>query len=71
MRWTNRSPDRYRPLRDVDNVSGGACQLRFGSPHSGALHGVYTDGSVHAIEYDIDMLVWEYLGVRNDGETVN
>ncbi len=73
LRWTNRE-DRYQPLADTDRVNGAlvpACQLRFGSAHAGGLNAVYCDGSVHTIEYAVDPIVWEYLGVRNDGEVTN
>ncbi|MBN1855012.1 MAG: DUF1559 domain-containing protein [Pirellulales bacterium] len=73
IRWTHRDTD-YLPLRDTDYINHSlvnACQVRFGSAHSGVVHGVYCDGSVHAIEYEIDPIVWEYLGVRNDGQATN
>ena len=73
VRWTNRDPF-YLPMADTDYENNGlipSCQVRFGSAHSGALQGVYCDGSVHSIDYSIDPIVWEYLGVRNDGEVTN
>ncbi|MBN1855011.1 MAG: DUF1559 domain-containing protein [Pirellulales bacterium] len=65
VRWTNRK-SAYLPLPDTASTE--ACTVRFGSPHAGSLHAVYCDGSVHAIEYSIDPLVWECLGVRHDGQ---
>jgi prepilin-type N-terminal cleavage/methylation domain-containing protein len=71
IRWTNRQR-RYQPVSDTDRAAyaaEGACTVRFGSPHTSGLHAVYADGSVHAIEYGIDALAWEFLGDRNDGQS--
>jgi prepilin-type N-terminal cleavage/methylation domain-containing protein len=43
----------------------------FGSPHAGAWHAVFCDGSVHSISYDIDYMVHGRLGGRNDGKSVD
>jgi prepilin-type N-terminal cleavage/methylation domain-containing protein/prepilin-type processing-associated H-X9-DG protein len=37
----------------------------FGSAHSSGINGVFADGSVHQISYDIDVLVFNALGSRN------
>jgi prepilin-type N-terminal cleavage/methylation domain-containing protein len=68
IRWTNRRPN-YLPANDrnADDV----CSVRFGSAHTAGLHAVYADGSVHAIEFGVDPLVWEFLGDRNDGESTS
>jgi hypothetical protein len=71
IRWTNRR-SRYLPVMDTDRAAfatDGACTVRFGSPHTSGLQAAYADGSVHAIGYDIDPLVWEFLGDRNDGQS--
>ncbi|WP_425395112.1 DUF1559 domain-containing protein [Aeoliella sp.] len=63
IRWTNRRGDTVpQPDTGADDV----CSVRFGSAHAGGLQGVYCDGSVHSIEYDIDLLVWERLGSTTD-----
>jgi len=41
---------------------------RFGSAHTGGLHVAYCDGSVHLVDYDIDVRVWYVQGGRNDEE---
>jgi len=38
----------------------------FGSAHSGSLNVAFCDGSVQSIEYDIDPLVWNGYGGRED-----
>jgi prepilin-type N-terminal cleavage/methylation domain-containing protein/prepilin-type processing-associated H-X9-DG protein len=40
----------------------------FGSAHSSGINGVFADGSVHQISYDIDVLVFNALGTRNGDE---
>jgi prepilin-type processing-associated H-X9-DG protein len=41
-----------------------------GSAHSSGMHCVFADGSVHTINYDIDVFVFNALGTRNGEETV-
>jgi prepilin-type N-terminal cleavage/methylation domain-containing protein/prepilin-type processing-associated H-X9-DG protein len=45
--------------------------LNFGSAHAGAFNCTFVDGSVHAIRYEIDPLVFDYLGDRRDGEAID
>lgn len=45
--------------------------FHFGSAHPAGINAAYADGSVHAINYDIDVLVFNALGTRNGDETVN
>jgi prepilin-type processing-associated H-X9-DG protein len=40
----------------------------FGSAHSGGMQISMADGSVHTIPYEIDLIVFRRLGVRNDGQ---
>ena len=42
----------------------------FGSAHSGATQFVFCDGSVHSIRYEVDPIIFRYLGNRNDGQQV-
>jgi prepilin-type processing-associated H-X9-DG protein len=60
------------PLRDTaprpeerKYVNGG--DHSFGSAHNGAVNVAHADGSVHAIEFEIDPIVWEQAGNRQDG----
>jgi hypothetical protein len=43
----------------------------FGSPHRAGCHFAMCDGSVHLINYDIDLETHRRLGNRRDGKTVN
>ena len=43
----------------------------FGSAHPSGVNAVFGDGSVHAISYDIDPLVFNLLGNSADGEVVS
>jgi hypothetical protein len=45
---------------------GDACGLNFGSIHS-ELMVVFCDGSVHAISFDVDKMVWAAVCSMNDG----
>ncbi|MBN2217353.1 MAG: DUF1559 domain-containing protein [Pirellulales bacterium] len=73
--WTDGwDPDTMRstafaPMRDNDDVNNIA--YRFGSPHAGAFHAVFADGSVHSIDYEIDLYVFNYLGDMMDGQTIS
>ena len=40
---------------------------RMGSAHSGGVNLVYVDGSVHAVDFSVDALVWNGLADRHDG----
>lgn len=45
--------------------------VNFGSAHPGGINAVFADGSVHLINYDIDNLLFDRLGDREDGEIVD
>ena len=73
-RYNQMELDRLLPLQDADlgnpNVvkeTGDCCTHRFGSAHPGAFHMTMCDGSVHAVPYSIDPLVYDKLGNREDG----
>lgn len=54
------------PVGGVYNV------LQFGSPHTGGINAVFADGSVHVVNFDVDVIVFNSLGTRNGlalGET--
>jgi prepilin-type processing-associated H-X9-DG protein len=44
---------------------GYADTQRFGSAHTGGLSMLYCDGSVHFINYDVDLANWQPMGNRN------
>src|SRR5262245_48908953 len=39
--------------------------IHFGGPHPGGMQSVFADGSVHTINFDIDVVVFNALGSRN------
>jgi prepilin-type N-terminal cleavage/methylation domain-containing protein len=43
----------------------------FGSSHKDGMHVSMGDASVHTITYDIDVIVFQRLGIRNDGRVVD
>jgi type II secretory pathway pseudopilin PulG len=45
--------------------------FHFGSAHTSGINGVYADGSVHMISYDIDVVVFNALGTRNGEEVLD
>jgi prepilin-type N-terminal cleavage/methylation domain-containing protein/prepilin-type processing-associated H-X9-DG protein len=45
--------------------------IHFGSPHPGGINAVFADGSVHSINYDIDVTVFNALGSRNGNENAS
>ena len=42
----------------------------FGSPHSNGFNCVFCDASVHSIDYEIDLTVYQNIGNRADGGSV-
>jgi prepilin-type processing-associated H-X9-DG protein len=62
----------YTPRPDeYGNPSVENCVVRFGGPHNSVFNGVYCDGSVRAISFDIDPMEWELACVRNDEGSIN
>jgi prepilin-type N-terminal cleavage/methylation domain-containing protein len=59
------------PKPEKDNESDGFVSNhheRFGSAHPGSMHLAMCDGSVQAIDYDIEQKVWGTYGSRDDGK---
>jgi prepilin-type processing-associated H-X9-DG protein len=54
------------PRQDTDEV--GTWERFFGSAHAGSMNMALCDGSVQTIDYDIDPLVWNGYGSREDGK---
>lgn len=70
VRWPSKNK---MPLRDSDHLdraylAGGDESM--GGPHPGGLNTVYVDGSVHAIQFDVDPLVYDAIGDRADGTAI-
>lgn len=56
----------YQPQQDSMNGTFTGC-FAFGSAHPGSLNMAFCDGSVQAINYDIDMQVHRQQANRLDG----
>jgi prepilin-type N-terminal cleavage/methylation domain-containing protein len=69
MRYTGIAPD-----VDINSSTpgnpGGAIGYHFGSAHTSAMHGVFADGRVTSISYDINVVVFNSMGNRKDGMTI-
>ena len=78
VRWPNGKIEDGKPGGNLplsDSVYGVNAQTyapggvqSMGGPHTGGVNLVYTDGSVHAVEFGVDALVWNSLADRQDGE---
>jgi len=56
---------------DEEAIDGASTGYRFGSAHSAGMNAGFADGSVHFINYDIDRLVFNFLGHRADGQNID
>jgi prepilin-type processing-associated H-X9-DG protein len=75
----------YRPKMDTLTIPGdvlgtniatafptGATDVPFfGSSHPGGFNAVFVDGSVHTINYEVEPLVFDRLGNREDGKALD
>jgi prepilin-type processing-associated H-X9-DG protein len=66
--------DNNAPVFEGEGLPRATARLncyRFGSAHPGAFHAVFVDGSVHTIEYGVDLRVFNALGDMMDGTKVD
>ncbi len=64
----------FTPHSDKDYnqpVNGGWEGYRFGSAHPAGMNGLFGDGSVRFIKYSVEANLFNILGNRQDGQTVN
>ncbi len=73
----------FQPLNDSDGACfstlypcGGRADLgpdvfAFGSAHSSGINAVFGDGSVHFIQFGVDVVLFNYLGGRDDEQAVD
>jgi prepilin-type N-terminal cleavage/methylation domain-containing protein len=64
-------PECFRPAVQQYYTGNGVELLFFGSAHVSGLNAAYADGSVHTIQFDIDVPVFNALGTRNGEETID
>ena len=72
-RWTRYVPDPDNPIADrpMQDTSGYWAYHVFGSAHAVGVHMALCDGSVHLINYTIDMEIHWRLGNRRDGLVID
>ncbi|MCC6493557.1 MAG: DUF1559 domain-containing protein [Pirellulales bacterium] len=56
------------PNSDDDDRDYGYC---VGSGHAFGVYGLMGDGSVRPLSYDVDRLIFNWLGTRDDGQTAD
>jgi prepilin-type N-terminal cleavage/methylation domain-containing protein/prepilin-type processing-associated H-X9-DG protein len=64
----------YPPVQDTLSTNphlNGVTQKQYGSAHSGGFNAVFCDSSVHQLDYEIDLTVFQNVCARNDGKTVD
>ena len=57
----------YQPARDDSSKSG----YEFGSAHVAGVNALFGDGSVRMIRYSVDAALFNNLGHRADGQSIN
>ena len=76
MRTTALLPMNDADSRCFDPLTSQACNPNadtypFGSAHQAGVNGVYADGSVRLISYNVDIFVFNALGTRNGDEALD
>jgi len=62
----------FQPNSDKSyNNQGGWEGYRFGSAHTSGINGLFGDGSVRHIKFSVDLTMFNRLGNRQDGQTVD
>jgi prepilin-type processing-associated H-X9-DG protein len=52
-------------------VLGESENMVFGSAHPNGINAVFADGSVHNIKFEVDVVLFNNLGARNDEQVVD
>ena len=62
----------FQPLNTANDIFGNLADIYyFGSAHTAGFNSVFADGSVHTLGYDIDLVLFNSLGTKAGGETVD
>jgi prepilin-type processing-associated H-X9-DG protein len=61
----DRLTDPLAPCDQVQHMGTAWWEFHFGSAHPGGINAVFADGSVHSIDYSIDLNVFNAFGTRN------
>jgi prepilin-type processing-associated H-X9-DG protein len=56
--------------QDIDDNPGNV-GMQFGSAHATGMNAGFADGSVHFLSYDLDQELFNNLGHRSDGQTID
>jgi len=67
--YTAAFPDRSANAQAL--LAGTFIVYNFGSAHSGGFNGAFADGSVHFLSFDIDPILFNNLGDRQDGNVAS
>jgi prepilin-type N-terminal cleavage/methylation domain-containing protein len=71
MRSTCMAPIHDTTVDDASTMKYQEEVFAFGGVHPGGINGVYGDGSVHTIVYDVDRAVFNAVGSRNGNESID
>jgi prepilin-type N-terminal cleavage/methylation domain-containing protein len=63
-------PDSEGEMPILGDICDGESDFAFGSAHSGGIHGLFADGSVGFVSYDIDQENFNRMAHRHDAETM-
>jgi prepilin-type N-terminal cleavage/methylation domain-containing protein len=61
----------FPPIRDSIGSPYGWDGYQMGSAHVAGFNGLFADGSVHTISYDVDLTLFNRLGDRQDGFAID
>ena len=61
----------FQSLGSDDIFGSGKDVVYFGSAHAGGFNGVFADGSVHTLNYDVDAVLFNALGTRAGEEVID
>jgi prepilin-type N-terminal cleavage/methylation domain-containing protein/prepilin-type processing-associated H-X9-DG protein len=69
----------FQPMGDSDSIGFAYdayfgpehAVMNFGSSHPGSFNAVFADGSVHTINFDINVVLFNHLGARDDGNVTD